>query len=300
MPEPRLPVVPILARYWLSLSVLVALVAVAVVWFRGAFNDQGYAPEQPIAFSHKLHAGDMHMDCLFCHFNAERGKHAGVPPTQVCMGCHSQVAVNRPLIRQLTAIAEKKTYTDTEGVAHEGGMVHWNRVHKLPDHVYFSHEWHVKANVSCQTCHGPVETMTVLRQHAPLTMGWCLDCHRRSNYVGGPGYQKGDDATFSVGTANYEVLRRRQQLAAPLTSPPRQVQGDSAVAAQVSAHPVAPGAEKSASQKPRVSIANLPPWRLADLPATHREAYRDLYDAKGDRLSASFMNASTQCSTCHQ
>jgi hypothetical protein len=316
MPEPRLPIVPILARYWLSLCVLVALLVAGAVWFLGAFNDKGYAPEQPLAYSHKLHAGELKIDCLYCHFNADRGKHAGVPPTQVCMGCHAQVpgTVNKADIKQLAAIAEKGSYTDTSGVVHEGGAVHWNRVHKLPDHVYFSHQWHVKAGVSCQTCHGPVEEMVTMRQFAPLTMGWCLDCHRKSNYVGGPGYQPGKPETMTVGTANYDVIRRRQLTDPVVFFAERQVKANSAdghaaheeVAHASEAHgeakPAAEGEAKAQDLIAKLAAAHptLPRWRLVDLPETHREFYKDLFDAKGEALGTSLMNAATQCSTCHQ
>lgn len=317
MPEPQLPPFGrIIGRYWLSLSILLSIVVAGVIWFLGAFNDKGYAPAQPITYSHKLHAGDLHIDCLYCHFNADRGKHAGVPPTQVCMGCHTQVAVNKPDIKTLASIVEKGSYTDTDGIIHEGGAVHWNRVHKLPDHVYFSHQWHVKANVACQTCHGPVERMEVVRQFAPMTMGWCLDCHRKSNYVGGPAYTKegkesSDANTFTVGTANYDVIRRRQMTDPEVFFHERHVKGDSAKpegSATASENGAAHHTDKHANTEATPSILakltaqypHLPRWRLADLPETHREFYKDLFDARGDALSTSFMNAATQCSTCHQ
>jgi hypothetical protein len=96
-----------------------------------------------------------------------------------------------------------------EGTLKEGGVPHWNRVHILPDHVYFRHEAHVKAGVSCQTCHGPVQDMEVVYQYAPLTMGWCMDCHRNDNYVGGLEYDAEDQTTFSVGSANRTVKKLR-------------------------------------------------------------------------------------------
>ena len=167
---PTLPV-GLVKRFSILGALLVLVAGTFISWFAGAFDDQGYAPEQPIAYSHKLHAGDMHIPCLFCHFNAERGKHAGVPPMSVCLGCHGQglggVAANRPEIQKLQAIIDKGSYSDADGLIHDGGVVHWARVHKLPDHVYFSHQWHVKAGVACQTCHGPVETMPM---RAPLSV----------------------------------------------------------------------------------------------------------------------------------
>ena len=127
---------------------------------------QGYAPEQPIAFSHRLHAGQYEVPCQYCHFAAERSRHAGIPPVAVCMGCHAQVRVASAEVQKLReAVAQRRP-------------VRWVRIHELPDFVYFSHSRHVTAGLACQRCHGPVEAMDRVRQEAPLTMGWCIDCHR--------------------------------------------------------------------------------------------------------------------------
>ena len=128
---------------------------------------QGYAPEQPIAFSHKLHAGDNKVACLYCHFAATKSRHAGIPPANVCMNCHG-------ILRKETAELAKLK----EAVA-QGRPIEWIKVHNLPDFVYFNHSQHVLSSVACQECHGPVETMVRVRQDKPLTMGWCLDCHRQ-------------------------------------------------------------------------------------------------------------------------
>jgi hypothetical protein len=128
---------------------------------------EGYSPAQPIAFSHKLHAGDNQVPCLYCHFAASQSRHAGIPPTNVCMNCHG-------LLTNQTAEIEKLR----ESVQQQRA-VRWVKVHALPDFVYFNHSQHVRAAVACQTCHGPVERMTQIRQEAPLTMGWCLDCHKQ-------------------------------------------------------------------------------------------------------------------------
>ena len=136
----------------------------AVWWWDGAFNDRGYQPPQPIPYSHKLHAGlgegELGIDCQYCHYNAERGKHAGVPPATVCLGCHSPdqgaVKSDGELISSLLAMLNVEDpshiYADgddldgrDEGTAKAGGVPHWNRIHLLPDHVYFRHEVHVKA-----------------------------------------------------------------------------------------------------------------------------------------------------------
>ena len=135
---------------------------------------QGYAPEQPIDFSHVLHAGENRIPCLYCHFGAETSRHAGIPPSAVCMNCHAQLKV------QTVEIAKLK-----EAVAQARPLV-WIKVHNLPDFVYFNHAQHVRvAGLDCRECHGDVETMQRLRQDAPLTMGWCIDCHRRQGFSAG-------------------------------------------------------------------------------------------------------------------
>ncbi|TVR10801.1 MAG: hypothetical protein EA401_11965 [Planctomycetota bacterium] len=225
IPEP-------IRQYWYLGVIALAFAAVFFYWWRFyAFTDQGYAPQQPIAFSHALHAGEHAIDCSYCHFNAHRGKHAGIPPASVCLGCHSTemggVGHGLPEVEKMLSIlnadvSDSYTLRDLEyfhmdqapeasGVEtqFEGGNIHWERIHMLPDHVYFSHEFHVAAGVSCQTCHGPVETMEVVYQYADLTMGWCIDCHRNDNYVGGPSYIQGEMETFTVGVGNYDVIRHR-------------------------------------------------------------------------------------------
>lgn len=136
-------------------------------------DNQGYEPEQPIAFSHKVHAGDNQISCFYCHFGAEKSRHAGIPPTNVCMNCHTNIQKNSPEIAKV-----KKAITENKAIE-------WNKVHRLADFVYFNHSQHVKVGkIQCQTCHGAVESMTVMRQESPLTMGWCIDCHRNSNVTG--------------------------------------------------------------------------------------------------------------------
>jgi hypothetical protein len=275
-------------RFWPLVLLAALVVAGGAFWFKNAFNDQGYAPAQPIAFSHKQHAGDLKIDCRFCHFNAERGKHAGVPPMSVCMSCHSVIASDKPEIKKLADIAAGGSYAAADGSMREGGVVHWSRVHKLPDHVYFDHSAHVLANVACQTCHGPVEEMVVMRQYSPLTMEWCVGCHRRSNYVGGPGSTPGDPTTFSVGVGNYDVVRDREVADPMVTFRERQVQGAAAAPEHATAEPQPARPSRLADfllKNPQFAgkVKDLPAWRAADLPDSHR-----------------LMNAATQCSTCHQ
>jgi hypothetical protein len=128
---------------------------------------RGYAPEQPIAFSHTLHAGDYEIPCLYCHFGAETSRHAGIPPSSVCMNCHAELKLRTVELAKLR-----------EAVAQDRPIA-WVKVHNLPDFVFFDHSQHVRvAGLDCRLCHGPVETMERLSQEAPLTMGWCLECHR--------------------------------------------------------------------------------------------------------------------------
>ncbi len=129
-------------------------------------TNQGYAPQQPIVYSHAVHAGAMEIPCQYCHFSAERGRYAGIPPAQVCMNCHKHVAVDHPEVAKVKAAIDGNT------------PIRWVRVHRVPDHVYFDHSPHIAADVACQTCHGPVESMGRVEQWAPLTMGWCVNCHR--------------------------------------------------------------------------------------------------------------------------
>ena len=129
-------------------------------------GQQGYAPVQPIAFSHALHAGLYQLDCQYCHAGAERSRHAGVPSASVCLNCHSQVKIDSPEIRKVTALV------------HDDRPIPWEKVHRLPDFAFFSHASHVGAGLSCQGCHGTVEQMVRVEQSETMTMGWCLRCHR--------------------------------------------------------------------------------------------------------------------------
>jgi hypothetical protein len=129
-------------------------------------TNQGYAPDQPIKYSHAVHAGVLSIPCQYCHFGAEKGQFAGIPPSQVCMNCHKNMKSEDPEVLKLKEAHER------------GEAIKWVRVHLVPDHVYFNHAPHVREGVTCQECHGAVETMGRVEQFAPLTMGWCLDCHR--------------------------------------------------------------------------------------------------------------------------
>jgi hypothetical protein len=132
-------------------------------------TNQGYTPEQPIKYSHAVHAGVMKIPCQYCHYTATRSRFAGIPPATICMNCHLQVQKDNPEVKKIITALET------------GEPIQWNRVHRVPDHVFFDHSVHVNSDVACQQCHGPVETMGRVTQWAPLTMGWCLECHRASD-----------------------------------------------------------------------------------------------------------------------
>ncbi|HWZ42869.1 MAG TPA: cytochrome c3 family protein [Candidatus Saccharimonadales bacterium] len=133
---------------------------------------QSYSPKQPIAFPHKVHAGDNQIPCLYCHSAARTSRHAGIPPASVCMNCHNIME------KQTVEIEKLKEYVQQQR------PITWVKVHNLPDFVYFNHSQHVLSGVACQRCHGPVEHMEKIEQFAPLTMGWCLQCHREHAKVG--------------------------------------------------------------------------------------------------------------------
>ena len=159
------------------LGVLAAVVIViglillwrAVMAYPAGVHD---ALEQPIPFSHKHHVGDDGIDCRYCHTSVERSAFAGIPPLSTCMTCHSQLYTDQPMLKPLIT-------------AYESGVpFHWQRLHKLPDFVYFDHSIHIAKGVGCETCHGRVDEMPLMARVAPLTMQWCLDCHRApENYL---------------------------------------------------------------------------------------------------------------------
>ena len=141
---------------------------------------QNYQPKQPIAFSHKLHAGSYEIDCKYCHTGVMKGKSANIPSPNICMNCHAQIKQDSPEIQKIySAIGYdvvNATYTGKQK------PIEWVRVHNLPDLAYFNHSQHVNvAGIECQTCHGPIQEMDVVKQYTLLTMGWCIDCHRKTD-----------------------------------------------------------------------------------------------------------------------
>jgi mono/diheme cytochrome c family protein len=162
-------------------------------WMMQIGIDQGYQPVQPIHFSHKIHAGDNKIDCKYCHSSARVSKTSGIPSLNVCMNCHKSIyeynGETTPEYTKEFYDGEIKKLYDAVGwddaeqqYTGETKPVKWVRIHNLPDFVYYNHSQHVTvAGLECQTCHGPVEEMEVMYQYSPLTMGWCLDCHKTTN-----------------------------------------------------------------------------------------------------------------------
>jgi len=156
-------------RPWLAVAVLgLPVYLVVLVWLGGSpkTTDVGYAPRQPVPYSHALHVRELGLDCRYCHNTVEVAAKAAIPPTQTCMNCHARIRSESP---KLLPVRESFA---------TGMPVPWVRVHDLPDYVYFNHSAHVQRGVGCVECHGRVDTMDVVSQVAPLSMGWCLDCHR--------------------------------------------------------------------------------------------------------------------------
>jgi mono/diheme cytochrome c family protein len=154
----------------LALTVFVlAILYESVQAAMGVGLTQGYQPTQPIAFSHKLHAGTNQINCAYCHTSVYKSKSANIPSANICMNCHSQIKTESPEIRKIYRAIEKKQ------------PIQWVRIHNLPDLAYFNHSQHTQVGgIECQTCHGPIQNMEVVYQYSALTMGWCINCHRET------------------------------------------------------------------------------------------------------------------------
>jgi mono/diheme cytochrome c family protein len=166
-------------------AVLIVILKFSYDTMLGVGVTTNYQPTQPIAFSHKVHAGQNGVDCNYCHTSARKSKHSGIPSANVCMNCHTYInegavtgtAEIQKIYDAIGFDAKTRTYID----GYEEKPIEWVRIHNLPDHAYFNHSQHVVVgDLECQECHGPVEEMDVLYQHAELTMGWCIDCHRET------------------------------------------------------------------------------------------------------------------------
>lgn len=163
-------------RIRLPIVIFVAISSFALTYFisRPERDGIGYQPDQPIAYSHKLHAGDLKIDCKYCHTGVEKSRHAMVPSLATCMNCHTIARKDRPDIIKLTEYYN------------EGKALPWIRIHRVPDFAYFNHSVHVNRGIDCQVCHGDVAKMEKVLQVNSFTMGACLDCHRNpQKYVTG-------------------------------------------------------------------------------------------------------------------
>lgn len=202
-PEARPKRTPIwiafIQNQFLVMTTVVLLLLSSAYFVYGYFMqvgvDQGYMPVQPIHYSHKIHAGANQIECKYCHSSARVSKHSGIPSLNVCMNCHQNIAeyngeedLENGYTKDFYTKEIKKLYAavgwDEENQRYTGETqpVKWVRIHNLPDFVYFNHAQHVEVGeIACQKCHGPVEEMEVLYQYSPLTMGWCINCHRETN-----------------------------------------------------------------------------------------------------------------------
>ncbi|MBI4616326.1 MAG: cytochrome c3 family protein [Planctomycetes bacterium] len=140
-------------------------------------NQEGYEPEQPIAFSHRLHATELEIDCFYCHSGADRSPEAGIPPVAVCMNCHAVVRTRKGETEPSSEIAKIVEIWEARD-SETPRSIEWVRVHRLQDFVRFSHRTHVKNGIECGECHGAIEDMERVRQVEDLSMGWCVGCHR--------------------------------------------------------------------------------------------------------------------------
>jgi len=198
--EPRRPLWDVFAKNHFLVFMSVILLLLSSAYFAYGFLmqigvDQGYMPVQPIHYSHKIHAGANEIECKYCHSSARVSKHSGIPALNVCMNCHQNIAeyngeedLDNGYTKDFYTKEIKKLYAavgwDEENQQYTGKTepVKWVRIHNLPDFAYFNHAQHVQVGqIACQKCHGPVEEMEVMYQYAPLTMGWCINCHRETN-----------------------------------------------------------------------------------------------------------------------
>ena len=145
----------------------ISVVGVGYTLVRSPYvTDQDVVRNQPVPFSHEHHVGGLGLDCRYCHASVETARFAGLPPTDTCMTCHSQLWTNAEILKPVRDSLARDV------------PIHWQRVHNLPDYVYFDHSVHVAKGVGCSTCHGEVDRMPLMRQAKPLTMSWCINCHR--------------------------------------------------------------------------------------------------------------------------
>jgi hypothetical protein len=169
---------------WTAVPGLAALVAgaLAISAYSGASSSQGRGPAQPIAFPHPVHVQKLGMNCLYCHYAANKSPDPGLPAVSTCMGCHTIIGPPRPAsdigpARTSAELQKLQRYADLTGGGRNAKPIPWERIHKVPDYVNFPHMRHVNAGVTCQACHGDVQNMSRVYQYSSLNMGWCVRCH---------------------------------------------------------------------------------------------------------------------------
>ncbi len=155
-----------LSIYGAVVILLILTYALYLIALSPWYTGQGVTRDQPVPFSHKHHAGELGIDCRYCHTSVEKSAFAGLPPTETCMTCHSQIWINAPMLEPVRA-----SYRDNRSIS-------WTRVNALPQFVYFDHSIHVNKGIGCTTCHGPIANMPLTYRAGTLYMSWCLECHR--------------------------------------------------------------------------------------------------------------------------
>lgn len=164
------------------------------------WNRIGIRPYQPVLFSHRHHAGELQIDCRYCHTSVETSAFAGMPSTRTCLTCHSQIFTDTPMLRPVVQSAAT------------GEPLHWTRVNSLPDHVYFNHSIHLAKGIGCTTCHGQVGDMPLMAKAHPLSMRWCIDCHRDP----APNLRPHDELFDAMWTPPSDQAKRGRELARTL------------------------------------------------------------------------------------
>jgi hypothetical protein len=193
----------------------IAVAALGLSAYSGASSSQGFAPEQPVNFPHPKHVQQLGMNCLYCHYSANRSPDPGLPAVGTCMGCHTLVRGPRPAIegiadRDTAAISQLLSFA--KGTADQWQPIPWVRIHKLPEYVRFPHMRHVNAGVTCQSCHGPVQEMQRVYQYSSLNMGWCVNCHVKG-YSTADGLLAAGDTAGARAATNVEPKKARYDCA---------------------------------------------------------------------------------------
>jgi hypothetical protein len=206
-------------RSWLLVPAFcaIAVAALGLSAYSGASSSQGFAPVQPVDFRHPRHVGQLGINCLYCHYAANKSPDPGLPAVGTCMGCHTIIQGRRAAIEGIpdpdtAAIRTLLSYAPA-GQADRWRPIPWVRIHKVPEYVHFPHMRHVNAGVTCQTCHGAVQTMSRVYQFASLNMGWCVNCHVRG-YKLSDGLLAAGDTAGARAAANVEPRKARYDCAA--------------------------------------------------------------------------------------